>query len=130
MTNTISTEGAVAALVLIAPRVGHNFARCGRYWVGALAQSTLRQDSTPLAGRASGLVIRAVAGGPRLRRTRANMATRPRSRGAAPGKPAPSCCSAGGVAITPGGVHGRAERPPTARAEGVPTGSASACHAT
>lgn len=130
MTNTISTECAVAALVPSAPCIGHNFARCGRYRVGALAQSTLRQDSTPLAGLASGPVIRAATGWPRLRRTRANMATPPQARGAAPGKPAPSSCSTGGVAITPGGVHGRAARPPTARAESMPTGSAGACHAT
>jgi len=129
MTNTISTGGVMAASVLVAPRVGRNFARRGRYRVGALAQSTLRQGSTPLAGLASGLVISAAAGGPRLSRTRANMATRPRSRGAALDKPAPSCCSAGGVAITPGGVYGRTERPPTARAADVPMGSAGAGHA-
>jgi len=117
MTNTISTECAVAAFVPIAPCIDHNFARCGRYWVGTLAQSTLRQDSTSLAGLASGLVFRAVAGGPRRGRICANMATRPRARGAALGEPAPSCCSAGGVTIT------------MARAADVPTGSAGARHA-
>ncbi len=129
MTNTISTECAVAALVLIAPCIGHNCARCGRYRVGALAQSTLRQDSTPLAGLASGPVIRAAAGWPRRGRICANMAPRPRAHGAALSEPAPSCCSAGGVAITPGGVYGRAARSPTARAADVPTGSADARHA-
>ncbi len=129
MTNTISTECAVAAFVPIAPCIDHNFARCGRYWVGTLAQSTLRQDSTSLAGLASGLVFRAVAGGPRRGRICANMATRPRARGAALGEPAPSCCSAGGVTITLGEVYRRAARSPMARAADVPTGSAGARHA-
>lgn len=129
MTNTISTECAVAALVPSAPCIGHNFARCGRYRVGALAQSTFRQGSTPLAGLASGPVIRAATGWPRRGRGCANLAPRPRARGAALGKPAPSYCSAGGVTITPGEVYGRAARPPTARAADVPTGSAGARHA-